>query len=62
VPTGVDDILKPFWHRIADVGEVLPAEVPGPQVLDGLSQPRDRGDVLVLEGILLVIPDIFNGI
>jgi hypothetical protein len=45
--------------RIAEVGEVFPAEVPGLQVLDSLHQPWDRGDVLVLEGILHTIPGIF---
>jgi hypothetical protein len=50
------------WHAVAQLLEIVPAELHGPQLLDGRGQLGVRRDVLLLQHVLHLISTVFNGI
>jgi hypothetical protein len=60
----IDHCLHPLGHggRVAEAGQVVPADVLSPHLEDGLLQLRDGGDILIRELVFHEIPCIFKEI
>jgi hypothetical protein len=60
LPLGSQHLLDPGRHRIAELLEILSADLGGPQHLYLVDELGDGADILVLELSLHEIPSVFN--
>ena len=62
VPMGLNDHLEPARHAVAQLFQVIRAELHGPQLLDGSDELGHRRDILFFQQVLHVVPTIFDWI
>ncbi len=59
VTTGSNDHLKPARDAVTQLFQAISAELHGPQLLDGGDELGHRGDILLFQEFLHMVPAIF---